>query len=625
MRAGGLSGSKWRTEVISSQIDIESKSNLEKDELIDSLQLRIGELLKNVEELSTAKNQIQYLKESIVRQQEQFEIEKKQLVETVGNLEERLRSDSGATETQTLQIQELSEENTALATQVRELKQTLVEKEKVFETTNRKLQSQLDLRVSELEMTVTKRDKEITVLRSEIETLKSKQTEQNSSIFQQKLETEKVKNTISHLEADKQWQSERIQELKHKLQIRKEQVKRIETTNKELTMQIAARRLDCQNMKHRESEATGELEEREKEVELLKQTIRKALAMPPGFTTFESIAEYLKKLQKERNTFEEEMIRACNIIKKVKRKLTESCEQNESLKKELDYARQSIASQEKELEKCKVELGELRKMTSRQNTRMRAIPVIEKTHVMLKRYLTEINDTVCKEPMGPAFKTLIALSVMLLRWKRLPGTEQVYATDARNWWWIGNGPNAKVLETEVVNHVTELNAEIASAKQTIQQQQATIHSMEDKIERLQASSAEIQAKYNAETQQTAKLQEQIESMQADFTGKIDADEHEVVVKQLEITKAKLKRIKKAYKENTMEVTNLQISLAKTKCELNTEAQKNANLVVQNLLGTSQVHRTRDAVQHTESYVKTTNSARFRKKFDVPDHLASMSP
>ena len=622
-----MAAAKWRTEEIGSAFPLDSKSNIEKDELIDSLQLRIGELLKNVEELSSAKNQIQYLKESIARQQEQFEQEKHELVATVENLEERIRTENGATETQTLQIHELGEENTILSSQVRELKQTLAEKQALFETTNRNLQSELDLRVSELTTTVSKRDVEIKKLKSHIVELKTKQTEQKSTIFQQRLETEKVKETISQLQADKQKQTERIQESKQKLQIRKEQITRIESTNRELSLQMASSRLDVQNVKRRETDVNVELQERDKEIESLKYSLRKALAIQPGFTTIESLASFVDKVQRERSAFEQEVIHACHIIKKLKRKLVESNNENESLKKELDVLRQAVSSQDKELEKLKTENNELRKMTSRQSTRFKAIPALEKTNVMLKGYLEQMNTAVRMESYGPSFKTLIELSIMLMRWRGLPGTEQVYAKDSRNWWWIGNGPDGQVNEMEVVTRVNSLTTQLDNAKKTIQEQQAKIGNLESKIEELESVSADAQAKCAKETDQAVTLREEVNALKSELELKVAADDHDAVVRELEATKLRLKQMKKENKENVMEVTNLQISLAKTKHQLNLTEAKNADLTVRQFLGTSHTRSRVETVVREQSQrslsretTEVINSERYRKKFDVPDHM-----
>ena len=122
-RISPLSTQRWNTEV-SSSFTIEPDSNIaiEKDELIDGFQAKIGELLKTGQELGVAKSQVQKLKESLVMQQKQFDREKRRFKKVVANLASKMRDDTEITESHTMHLKELTDENESLSATISELK-----------------------------------------------------------------------------------------------------------------------------------------------------------------------------------------------------------------------------------------------------------------------------------------------------------------------------------------------------------------------------------------------------------------------------------------------------------------------------------------------------------------------
>ena len=392
---------------------------------------------------------------------------------------------------------------------------------RILESQNNRLKSEADAKVHELQLIIEHRNKEISDMKSRIAEIKTQSKEQGTSILQQQLENEKTKDVISELNEENTKQREKIVELKQRIQSQKLEIKDLQESKSKLEIEIRSGKDDLARSQQRERAERSEVEGKELELEDARAVVRKVLGMPPGFQDVESIIKFVDESQKTNERLQQEVIKACSIIKKLKAKQPIWQDQIDELKRNLFEAESRANAREQEIKLLKEQIIDLKKTINHQRARLEVIPGLEKTNIVLTQQLGEINAAVRECGTGPPLKSLIVFSIMILRWKSLVGTEKIFLKDSRNWWWLGSGKTDQVTGAEIKKRITGLTEKLEKASEAVKSQEETLHSALAELEEKRNLYEDIKEKYEREQETTVMLKTKTELLQMDLAVRVD--------------------------------------------------------------------------------------------------------
>jgi len=411
-----------------------SLGSMEKDDLLDEIQNKIGEFLKTNQELYSTRNQAEYLKESIENQKSSFENDKNQYENKIS----------------------------LLTNELVELKATLLEKNKLFENLNKEKQS-LEQMVNDMK---EKSDKELLTVKKECEEriLKMKDKyrqmikekniilQSNESCIidlnkenhlkdtistKQQYENEKLSSSNDSLHKENQSQREEIAELKRKIGSCKsdsiQSKKELSRLKKELDNQI----LQTKDIQDKYSKQGTTMKEIEKENNTMKKNIAIIMELFPDSNNEQDVINtlklYLSKIQnlkmrlKQKTKAYIELSKEKEVFEEIHK---ETINELNQIQAENDELKRKILANESEIMRSNECINALKVKNKIANQiRQTNEPVIDMGK-QLSSILTQPTEKLILKP-------IIDTVIMLRRWKSIVHTEKLFVKDQQNWWWMG--------------------------------------------------------------------------------------------------------------------------------------------------------------------------------------------
>jgi chromosome segregation ATPase len=530
---------------------------------MDEMQEKIGELLQRGQDLCSARNQIDILTRQLTEQEQQFQQERDQVGLTIRKLERRKAQDAETIGDLQRQVQQLNDDGAQLMRANQDLKAQLSEalqhreKEAV-------IRQQFERATAQHKATIASNDQTIQKLRLQVGKLKAANSLSGDELALRQTENERLTAEVRRREREKE--------------TAKQQTENLTQTVKELRLKLDEELSANQIMSQSFDDAQQEISKLRAEAEAMIQTIEtktaeledahkaihRVLAFPPGFQDVDAFHDFIRAKDDVISALEEEIGKANVAIKKCWKRIRRLEAQASSRQRDYEQAEERAASLKAEMSRLTGLLADFERTSGWQARRLKAIPAYEKINRALLNQLAALRAALRGEEDVPSFKTLVLLSVMLLRWRRLPGSSRDYLTDPRNFWWIrGKELNAM----EMIQCVTALKQEVSEREKSNRHLTDSLEQLREEVQVLEEKMKHQEVALEDQSRRRAELGEELETATRTIKAKIDPQVHQEVTEKLARMTGKYDEAKETLKQNAAKTELLQKELLETKQKL----------------------------------------------------------
>jgi chromosome segregation ATPase len=528
---------------------ISSSSSSEKDPLIDEMQEKIGELLRVSQELSAAKNQIHALQETLAAQKQRAEHDCDELQGTIARLEELTRSREDEIASLSTTNKRLSRDNADLESKIEALEGQLGQVRRESET-----------QVGQLARGIAKKTKEAESLKTRLHEAESSQSSSSDTIARHETELSRLRALHVQMREAQQRKEEEIARLTAQLQdVQEQQAKQTEAGPV-----IAALQAELQEVKAKQQVAQKKLEVKGKEVASVRATLQKALAYGHGFGDVAALHQFIREKEGQIEALTQEVAKGNNNIQRAGRMIRKLQDDLQATQNELTDAEGKNTQLEQDITKQNVQLAQITKTQAYQVRRLTLLSVYERVNVELSKQLSLVRSALHDGAPALSLRTLITLSVSLLRWRGLLGTEKAYTRDARNFWWIKAGMDPSKSVDGLVNTIATLKTDLEGAKE---HGRVAKRSLKRTSSELLATREEIEKKnevLKGKAEAHKSMEDVIQQYQTDIGQKVDIAVFRDLEQKLMMEEQKHHQARESIKQKEARIANLETSLTKAK-------------------------------------------------------------
>ncbi|EAX85601.1 hypothetical protein TVAG_505040 [Trichomonas vaginalis G3] len=415
-----------------------SDDSVDKDDLIDEMQIKFGELLDANQKLGNTKRQVEALKQQLSSQQDSFERERKSLNNEIQRLKDELAHQKNLATTMQNEIsgyrQKIDEKDDAY----RKLKEEFSVNEANSRTDFNNL---LEKQKRDFQALLDKKDNDLKELHKQMVELRAENVTNNDSMLKKHIELEKLtlnkgklETQLRRLENEKNEADERaasLRQLIHKMKDEKQS----------LSDKISLNEQQIEKYKSEVHAQQTVIESQKDDIEELQEKMAKVQEILPHITDFNQLVDELsdrvelaEKLPKELKLTKKQLRKAIKELGLSQSETERFGEQISSLKEDSSMLQNTIEDLNTKNEQLINQIQLLR--NAQKNTK-----VIESANREFSHRINAINSALKGISNTPSLRTIIIATVISKRWSKINKLPKVYENDYRNWWWIcGNDP-----------------------------------------------------------------------------------------------------------------------------------------------------------------------------------------
>jgi chromosome segregation ATPase len=462
----------------------------EKDTIIDEMQAKIGDLLKVNQELMQVKHQMDALKQSQFREQQQFAGEKQAFQQQIRSL----KSGNADLEAKIMSLKsakaDLEIDRDNLKTTVHELKSTITNLRAEISDIQKSSQAELRQVVSthreEQTYQADDRDRKIAALTVKINELKEAEERNSNVILRQANDYEKanreraqlvidnsqLQNTIVACQAENERLKEAFATEKRKRKSREEVVRTVSEEKEAVEKQLHEKENDNEALCGRVSDLLANIDELKVQLSEVEQESatwqRKYLKLGKRY----------ENLANEMQSREEQIEVAVQELSEIQAKEIEFQQQWANSQAENVTLVQKIAFLERKLSAGKI----VARLTQ---------------HLMHKLAGIEAASGTGTDP---TFRSIVVAAITIRRWRNLVGTPKEYADDQRFWWWLPHASEQGII------------AKFQTDQATIEELQKSSEFYHDQSTNLEQAKAALEEEIRENKRQIELYETQIETL-----------------------------------------------------------------------------------------------------------------
>ena len=554
---GGNSGSNY-SDYPNSDSDNDQGDYFVQSDFIDKMQAQFGEYLKNNQKYVELQKEHDLLRLQYDTLNENYKNETKNLNDEIEQLKKRNKEDQNLNESLKDQIDQLQTELNQRSDEIIALKNSLQNNEDDYK---QKIDDSLEEQKNDYEDRLNQKDDEINNLTNEIETYKN--------------EVDKLKQTILDLQNEKR-------DLKIEIEKNETQILEYKSTKELNEKTIISLRKTIEEMKQEKMNQDKQIESYEKQIKQYKET------NSAQNNTIEMDKKQIQNLNDKLNTVHE-LLPEYSEYNELISKLKEKIEIAEALPIEIRKMKKTASKALKaaRISASKMEQAEMQKKETEENAQMIAkqaeqvvaenkaikekylfisqwkknVRVIEDSNKEFVRRLNGINALLKETNVIIPLRTLIISTIIINRWKKLPGTTKEYCNDTRNWWWIcgdldrekkknetieiiDNLLNAK---SKLLQQISDLEGEVKKCNDEIKENKKVISMKDKELKQVHSDKFDVELK-------VVTLQDEVDS-------KIDKETYKKLYDKYNVSQNDLKRLQKALKKTTEQIVYLEHELS----------------------------------------------------------------
>lgn len=525
--------------------------SLNKDELIDQMQVKFGELLEAQQNANHFEKLCDTLQQRILNIENESRIEKAELRGEI----EKLAFDIS---TKDEIISDLEKERSKYGEKIREMKTTILElQSKIHEAESSRqilIQDTIDAHKMELDKVLERNSREIASLKNQINELKIENVNQNDNMVKKYSEAENLKQRTTLFEMElRRLESEKI-EAEEQANSLRELITKLKEDRKSLLDDIAERDKAIALLRAELTQQKGLNIRHNDDVEELKEQLMQVQELMPEITTFK---EFIEELQDRIQMAEKLPLE----IKKLKRQLELAHRKLGAAENELDSASSEInllhdASNTLQ-NRVDILERENREKTSRLNyleAKFVNVAAIERANHEFSKNLREVEAALKDEGHSYSLRSIIVVFILIRRWKSLIGTPRYYEKDQRNWWWIANSPSTGYRQGVIFELISDLKLKNEKLTKKVEKLQTLVNDAEQFVEHNENLVNQKEEDISYWKQREEGLRYEVDFLQEKVSNMVDAEKYEKVLEKY--TKVKITnkdandRIEKLVDENS---------------------------------------------------------------------------
>lgn len=548
-------------------ISSDSNDGIDKDTIIDQMQEKFGELLKENQELYSAKNQLNALKDKIVQLQHDKENEKHQFEDTITQYEYKCRDYEDKIASLNQKIQELKEDNDHLSNTVIELKRKL---QQISQDSEDSIQEQVSSQTGELRATVVGKDKEIESLKKQLKELKNAYSSSSDSMGNVKIENERLSTNNEHLAQELKNCKETISNLNVKMTQLKDELRKEQSNSKSQELSLRDLKATKTTLTDQINTLKSQLTQKENELARANEEVQKVITFGDGFQNvtaalshFQKVMNAVPKLKAELVVSQKNYKKAVKLYETTKSKIKEV---EDNLKAE----KKTNAKYGQTIDANSVKIEQLKKRLNQCLEKLPLIPTLSNANNALSKELYQIRLLLDPNEIKYPLRSVIISIVMFKRWMSLPGSKRVYTNDRRNYYWLDNHND----ENPIISSIRSLQTKLNFAEQDNQQLHDVIEEKKSTISKMSKKDEKKEKEYEDAIKKAAELQEESEHLHKQIEEMVQQNDYKQLEGEYVSTKAKKKAHKETIKMNELEIEGLQNQLQESK-------QKIVQLTLQN--------------------------------------------
>lgn len=497
----------------------------DKEELIDEMQQKFGELLKVNQQLTDSRREVEDLRHKFISIETTFTLEKERMQNRIEKLNlERNEMNS--------EIKFLVEERTKLENNITEYENTISS----FKNTISELQEALNLNRTEA---ASKGD--------ELSPLTSK----NGSIIMELYD--QIDNLTKRLsESGNENALLRERNLNLEYDIRKiQKEKQEDRENNTLNKQSAEKNI---SMNQLNDNMNREFNEIKADYEELKAKNKRVHELLPEFQDFDTLMKELSEKVKIAETLPIEFRKLQKQHNKTL-KYVEGLEQDmNAYQKDAKEKQNEIIALQKEVDRLTLEMRNKDMRMEKQVARLSTLPIIEKANHDLVKRLRHLENSINNLPDSVSLRSLIIVSIILKRWKSLVGTDKKYAKDGKNWWWLGRGREfSESSSSEAIRSLASINENKAQLEKQVQQLKTMLTNSQEALESAEKRATENANQLQKVLEENKLLENNMKNMKDNMKTMMIPGDYEQMIRTFDKTKDKYRYVATALAKTTEEL------------------------------------------------------------------------
>ena len=529
-------------------------SEVDKDNLIDEMQEKFGELLDANQQLGNARKHIDGLKQKMSLQEKTWKAEKDQFQTDIRNLNNELNEDRATIDKLQKEVKDLQERLTEKEQEHTKLKEEMAQNQ---EMSRAEIRDSLANQKKEFQVIIDKKEKELGDLHKQVLDLKAENMTNNDSMIKKHLELEKLtvdkgrlENQFKRLESEKIEADERaasLRQLIHKMKEEKEQ----------LANKISEDERLIDQMKNEIIALKRTIERQKDDAEELNEKLTAVQEILPEYTEFNKLIDELHDRVELAETLPIELKKTKKQLAKALKALGLTRTQAEEAGYQIGQLQESSSLLQQQNEELQAEnekvVAKYKFVLSMQGN----VKTIEAANREFSHRMDLINATLKGTAVMPTLRTIIITTIILKRWKKLPGVPRKFENDSRNWWWICGNEDQIRKKEEPIKMIKDLLTVKQRLMKKIEGLTNIIHDAEKTHENNERAIKEKTTLLETEQTHVAYLQDRVSQLEDKISKMIDANTHATLSEKYDNVKKKLMETSSALAKSSDEMVMLQ--------------------------------------------------------------------
>lgn len=524
-------------------------NSLSKEALIDKMQIKFGQLLKENQELYSIKMQNQNLKETVEKLQKELELTKQSLNEVLSQKESEKQRYEGIIAELQARIRQLEEKNDEILQDNDRLKDT-IHTEREFSISE--IQNQKNKVKDTYSSKIAMKDQQINELKSIIKDISDESSNSASALQAKVEESRKLKKIKAELENQIQAQTKTIAELNQQLSAAKNEIlnkdQDIKSTNEKLT--------DLQNNFSKSEEIiktqVDEIKTLEMNIAAHQNGIQKISSLLPSSKTADDCVIAINQCLDENKQLKYDVNVATQRLKKAADVIRQNQETIDNLSRDIESERMKNIHLKKVIEENESKNERLINQV-KAYTQIRSVThSLEQAFSALSSQFESLQEELGRPKI--TLKSLINTTILIKRWNLLLGTDQYYVSDQRNWWWLDSSMYHTTSYNLIKNHISKVADDKKAVidennelKELIRSTLSGINDAENAIIKLSNEKEELLQKLSKYDEMKDSLNEQLNGMKYIDVIQLTKD-NESALSEIQSLKIKITNMTKTIEE-----------------------------------------------------------------------------
>ena len=549
-----------------------------KDELIDQMQEKFGQMLIENQRFNEVKSQNEVLKSTIQSMETKFNSERNDFELRIASLQKQNEILSEKNNDLMNRISELEAENIELKNQMNALRSRMQEER---QKSTEDFEAQKLRKSNSYAANLAIKNQQINELKSIIQNLTDESSSMDSQVKKERIQFKQLQEEYDRVQSENKKQQKQLRILSGEImklhstnEDKDKEIRNLNEENNELVHQLQQANENNQVQQELVSKIRGELQNE-------KNHISQLTSILPFNGNVEDYAESLKSLLDQKNQFQNDLTSATSQLKKAANAIRKNQDSINALSHDVESERLKNVHLQKVIDDHESKNEKLITQIKALSQTRASSSVLTKAFGYLCRQIDQLYETL--DGKKASLRPLITTFILLKRWQLILGTQQFYVSDQRNWWWLESSmyhsnPYDKVLDkikeaAKTRNQVLEENEEL---RQLLRQASASISEAEKVISEYTDQNNVLQKKLSSYDAISDKLNEQLDGLEYIDVIKLK-EECESYQDKINSMKTEMEKMEKE-KAKIMDECNLQGKKASDEVALRKKFQKECDLL-----------------------------------------------